>query len=164
MSTANHSGAALTDWFPPGVLPVRPGPYLREYHPHMPENTWMNDSPDFFDGKHWYYGGVDGGYDPNPELGPPVLRWRGLAEPPLTDWFDPDTPPVREGVYEIEGDDDERLFAHWTPGRDWGFTYIARSAKSKEAVKLAVYNAHRTRGMGGDFAPKRRWRGLAVQP
>ena len=65
----------LTDWFPPEVLPARPGWYLREYHPG--EQHWMDEEPDYFDGEHWYYGAGEGWYDPRPEAGPPNLRWRG---------------------------------------------------------------------------------------
>lgn len=71
----------LTDWFPPNVLPARAGWYLREYSEHA-TGTWMDDSPDYFDGEHWYYGDGEGWCAPRPEAGPPNLRWRGLAAPP----------------------------------------------------------------------------------
>lgn len=153
----------LTDWFPPEVLPARPGWYQRKYSERA-AGTWMDKDPDYFDGKHWYYGGGEGWYDPRPAAGPSGLPWRGLAEPPLTDWFDPDTPPEREGVYEIEGDDDARRFANWRPKHGWGFTYKAWSADSKKAVAQAIEMARFARGENGEFAPVRRWRGLAVQP
>lgn len=89
------------------------------------------------------------------------MRWRGLAEPPLTDWFDPDTPPEREGVYEIEGDDGFRHFAYWSPGHGWGFTYSAEVVGNHPH---AIEMARLARGEIGEFAPARRWRGLAVQP
>lgn len=142
----------LTDWFPPEVLPEREGAYLREYW--ADRQYWMNEEPDYFDGKHWYYGNSG-------SLASPVLRWRGLAEPPLTDWFDPDTPPAREGVYEIEARDGEiRTFAHWSPGKGWGASYHAVHYGNDWAVR----EAYRGRSHRGLFAPCRRWRGLAVQP
>lgn len=143
----------LTDWFPPEVLPARPGWYQREW-PSRPSSA----TPDFFDGQNWFIG-----YNWRPYKYPlPVpLRWRGLADPPLTDWFDPDTPPEREGVYEIEGYDGFRHFAYWTPGHGWGFTYsdevVGNHPHTIEMARLA-------RRENGTFAHARRWRGLAVQP
>lgn len=46
----------LTDWFPPEVLPARPGWYQREYSVHSNRSTRLNEIPDYFDGKHWYLG------------------------------------------------------------------------------------------------------------
>lgn len=142
----------LTDWFPPEVLPARPGLYLREYW--ADRQHWMNDDPGYFDGEHWCYGNSG-------SLASPNLRWRGLAEPPLTDWFDPDTPPEREGPYEIEAQDGEiRAFAHWTPGHGWGLTYYAVRLGDNWALR----SAYQGRSRRGVIAPRRRWRGLAVQP
>lgn len=144
----------LTDWYPAEVLPARPGWYLRWWV--FPE---MRGTPDLFDGTHWFSGFGDGSYSKNRSLVP--RRWRGLAEPPLTDWFDPDTPPVREGVYELEAEDGGvRALAHWTPGHGWGLTYHA----VRIGDNLAVRAAYRDRFHRGTTAPRRRWRGLAVQP
>lgn len=143
----------LTDWFPPEVLPARPGWYQREWPSHPSSAT-----PDFFDGQNWFIG-----YNWRPYKYPlPVpLRWRGLADPPLTDWFDPDTPPEREGPYEIEAQDGEiRAFAHWSPGHGWGHTYYAIHWGDDWAIRAACQGRNR-RGL---IAPCRRWRGLAVQP
>lgn len=142
----------LTDWFPPEVLPVRPGWYQREWPSHP-----SSAMPDFFDGRNWFIG-----YNWRPYKYPlPVpLRWRGLADPPLTDWFDPDTPPEREGVYELDdADDDGRCFArfdgeHWYYGV-WEFSFGKRQDVLHRALLQPV------RRHGSRFY---RWRGLAVQP
>lgn len=149
----------LTDWFPPEVLPACPGWYLREW-----DDPSLQEAADFFDGRRWF----NGGYDPktgersfSTMMSPNVRRWRGLTEPPLTDWFGPDTPPAREGVYEIEARDGEiRVFAHWSPGQGWGAAYYA----VHYGDDWAIHEAYRGRSHRGLFAPCRRWRGLAVQP
>ena len=151
----------LTDWFPPEVLPVRPGWYQREYSAHSNRSARLNEIPDYFDGKHWYLGYGGGGHASIPVSNPTFMRWRGLAKPPLTDWFDPDTPPEREGVYELEAQDGEiRAFAHWSPGHGWGLTYYAVRCGDNWAIRAA----RQGRGGRGLIAPCRRWRGLAVQP
>lgn len=152
----------LTDWFPPEVLPACAGVYEKE-PPEGDSVKWFQ----YWDGKRWWYG------EDTPEetaekfesrrskSWPTPRRWRGLAEPPLTGWFDPDTPPEREGVYEIEARDGFRHFAYWTPGHGWGFTYSAEAVGNHlRAIEMARF----ARGENGEFAPVRRWRGLAVQP
>lgn len=140
----------LTDWYPPEVLP---GWYLREY-----KVKWLISVPDYFDGSHWFVGFSDWTHGAN--ICGFERRWRGLAEPPLTDWFDPETPPEREGPYEIEDDDGFRHFAYWTLGHGWGFTYSAEF----RGVPYAIELARLARRANSTFAHARRWRGLAVQP
>lgn len=68
----------LTPWFPADVEPVRPGWYLRRLY------GWAPELPDFYDGKHWYFGGGDQNLS---DVVKPKWRddsgkweWRGLAK------------------------------------------------------------------------------------
>ena len=145
----------LTPWFPPEVKPARPGWYQRDWG-----DKETNEIPDYFDGKLWFTGYAE----QNMEF-PSFckLPWRGLAEPPLTDWFDADTKPVREGVYEINANDSERRFACWTPAYGWGETYKAWTGE-RSVIDRVIDLAHLGRDNHGEFAVGKRWRGLAVQP
>lgn len=136
----------LTDWYPPEVLPARPGCYLREYYPD--EQHWMNDEPDYFDGESWFYGGVFMSLPLN-------LRWRGLAEPPLTDWFEDGVRPAHPGVYEKEPPegDSVKWFQYWDGERWW----YGGDTPEETAEK---FESRRSKS----WPTPRRWRGLAVQP
>lgn len=146
----------LTPWFPPEVKPARPGWYQRDW-----KDKDAIVAPDYFDGQNWFIGSGNGTRSTIPSI---VNRpWRGLAEPPLTDWFDADTKPVREGVYEINANDSERRFACWTPAYGWGATYKAWTGE-RSVIDRVIDLAHLGRDNHGEFAVGKRWRGLAVQP
>lgn len=144
----------LTDWFQPDVLPARPGWYQREY-----KVKWLINVPDYFDGSHWFVGFPDWTHGAN--ICGFARRWRGLAEPPLTDWFEDGVQPVREGVYEIDcaGDTDGRAFSHWD-GVEWGYRRLEEYYGVD--VQGAIYAASVAPRIRVPF--KRRWRGLAVRP
>ena len=146
----------LTPWFPSEVKPARPGWYLRDWGNSVP-----NFVPDYWDGNNWLIGWGDGTFSERPSS--MKLPWRGLAEPPLTDWFDAETKPVNEGVYEIDGSDSERRFAYWTPAYGWGATYKAWTEK-RSVIDRVIDLAHLGRDNHGEFAVGKSWRGLAVQP
>lgn len=156
------------NWFPPEVLPEREGVYE------------LDDADDDgrcfarFDGEHWYYGVWEFSFGKRQDVlrrallqpvrrpGSRSYRWRGLAEPPLTDWFDPDTPPEREGVYETdESDKGGQCFAYWD-GEKFGFRCWSHLVKG--GAKAAIKRAHENADLETVFPNLTRWRGLAVQP
>lgn len=155
----------LTDWFPPDVLPVRPGPYQIEDGDTLCIAFWRGDGWGFAS---WESGqkGVEAcaGEDFRQANGSWIedLRWRGLAEPPLTGWFDPDTPPAREGVYETdEYDEDGRCFAYFDGER---FKYRCWEKISSGGVKAAIQRAYEFADFDTGLPALTRWRGLAAQP
>lgn len=155
----------LTDWFPPEVLPARPGPYQIEDDAILCVAFWRGDGWGFAS---WKPGqeGVEAcakeGFRQANASWIRGRRWRGLAEPPLTDWFDPDTPPEREGVYETdESDKDGRCFAYWD-GEKFGYRCWEHIVKG--GAEAAIQRAHEQSDVSTGFPGLTRWRGLAVQP
>ena len=152
----------LTDWFGEDTPPARPGVY------EIDREDCHGRAFSHWDGERWGWatwerlrGGFQNAIDAAAESSGTEFkrRWRGIAEPPLTDWFDPDTPPVREGVYEIDDGGGFRHFAYWSKRRGWGCSF-----NSWQGVEAAIKNAVFSKGYGGGYASSRRWRGLAVQP
>lgn len=78
----------------------------------------------------------------------------------LTEWFAPEVTPVREGVYEIDWNDDSgRCFAMWF-GDYWGrCRWEAYAESTQDTIDKA---ASSTYGLGD--AGNKRWRGLALDP
>lgn len=141
----------LTPWFPSEVKPARPGWYQRDWG-----DKETNEIPDYFDGKLWFTGYAE----QNMEF-PSFckLPWRGLAEPPLTDWFDADTKPVHVGVYEIKTGRREFAYAFWR-GNGWGFASWDRN----NGIEMCSEDWFRNADGSWIEEECRPWRGLAVQP